>query len=126
MLANKYFTDRSPIGQRLVVDDVDGDPRPVEIVGVVGQVKQSSLEAAAEADIYLPLRQVPKDGIPWLRSSSYWVIKTSPAAPAVEPLVRAEIRNADPADLTFLLQERLVTASCAVLLDCSEGQRGAR
>jgi putative ABC transport system permease protein len=96
VLANKYFTDRSPIGQRLVVDDVDGDPRPVEIVGVVGQVKQSSLEAAAEADIYLPLRQVPKDGIPWLRSSSYWVIKTSPAAPAVEPLVRAEIRNADP------------------------------
>src|SRR5712691_10957005 len=43
-LARKLFSDRSPLGQRLLIDDSDGDPRPVQIVGVVGDVKQEKLE----------------------------------------------------------------------------------
>jgi putative ABC transport system permease protein len=95
VLAKNHFPDRSPVGQLVVIDDVDGNPRPVEIVGVVGPVKQASLETPAKADIYLPLRQIPKDGVPWLRNSTYWVLKTSPGAPGTEPLVRAEIRSVD-------------------------------
>jgi predicted permease len=94
VLAAKYFPDRSPLGERLVIDDTDSEPRQVEIIGVVGAVKQTSLETPAKADIYLPLRQVPKDGVPWLRFSTYWVLKTS--APAIEQSVRAEIRAVDP------------------------------
>ena len=94
VLAAKYFPDRSPIGERLIVDDTDTEPRTVEIIGVVGPVKQTNLETAAKPDIYLPLRQVPKDGISWLRFSTYWVLKTS--APAMEQSVRAEIRAVDP------------------------------
>ena len=95
VLANKYFPDCSPLGQRLMIDDTDGDPRPVQIVGVVGAVKQSTLETPAKADVYLPLRQVPKDGVPWLRNSTYWVLKTAPGASAIEPLLRAEIGRVD-------------------------------
>jgi len=95
VLANNHFPDRSPIGQRVLIDDTDGNPRPVEIVGVVGPVKQTNLETPAKADIYLPLRQIPKDGVPFLRNSTYWVLKTSPGAPAIEPLLRAAIRNVD-------------------------------
>lgn len=58
-------------------------------------MKQSNLETPAKADLYLPLRQVPKDGVPWLRNSTYWVLKTSPRAPVIEPLLRAEIRKVD-------------------------------
>src|SRR5262249_15401274 len=57
VLAKNHFPDRSPIGQRLLVDDIDGDPRPVEIVGIVGPVKQTNLETPPRSDIYLPLRQ---------------------------------------------------------------------
>jgi len=95
VLANKYFPDCSPLGQRLMIDDTDGNPRPVQIVGVVGAVKQSNLETPAKADIYLPLRQVPKDGVPWLRNSTYWMLKTAPGASAIEPLLRAEIGRVD-------------------------------
>ena len=94
VLAAKYFPDRSPIGEHLSIDDTDGEPRSVEIVGVVGPVKQTNLETAAKPDIYLSLRQVPKDGISWLRFSTYWVLKSS--APAMEHSVRAEIRVVDP------------------------------
>ena len=64
IVAKNHFPDRSPIGQRILVDDTDGDPRQVEIIGVVGPVKQTNLETPAKADIYLPLRQMPKDGVP--------------------------------------------------------------
>jgi putative ABC transport system permease protein len=96
VLANKYFPDRSPIGQQLKIDDTDAEPRTVEIAGVVGPVKQGTLEMPAKADIYLPLRQVPKEGVTWLRYNTYWVLKMSSAAPGIEQLVRAEIRKVDP------------------------------
>jgi predicted permease len=95
IVAKNHFPDRSPIGQRILVDDTDGDPRPVEIVGIVGPVKQTNLEMPAKADIYLPLRQMPKDGVPWLRNSAYWVIKTSDGAAGGERLLRDAIQNVD-------------------------------
>jgi predicted permease len=95
VLAAKYFSDRSPIGERLTVDDTDAEARTVEIVGVVGPVKQTNLETAAKPDIYLPLRQVPKDGLSWLRFSTYWVVKTSSATSGLDQSVRAEIRGVD-------------------------------
>jgi len=95
VLAKNHFPDRSPIGQRVLIDDTNGDPRPVEIIGVAGPVKQANLETPAKADIYLPLRQTPKDGVPLLCNSTYWVVKTSPGASAIEPMLREAIRNVD-------------------------------
>src|SRR5919197_4508828 len=96
IMAKNHFPDRSPVGQRILVGDTDGDPRPVEIVGIVGPVKQTNLETPAKADIYLPLRQMPKDGVPWLRNSAYWVVKTSSGAAGLERLLRDTIQNVDP------------------------------
>src|SRR5215470_13834217 len=96
ILAKNHFQDRSPIGQRIVVDDTDSTPRQIEIVGVVGPVKQTNLETPAKADIYLPLRQMPKDVVPWLRNSAYWVVKTSSEAVGLERLLRDAIQNVDP------------------------------
>jgi predicted permease len=96
ILAKNHFLDRSPIGQRILLDDTDGDPRQIEIVGIVGPVKQTNLETPAKADIYLPLRQMPKDGVPWLRNSAYWVVKTSGGATGLERLLRDTIQNVDP------------------------------
>jgi len=99
VLAKNHFPDRSPIGQRLMIDDNDAGPRPVEIVGVVGPVKQANLETPARPDTYLPLRQVHKDGVPWLRNSTYCVAKVKPEVGGVAYNVsqlRAAIRNVDP------------------------------
>jgi ABC-type antimicrobial peptide transport system permease subunit len=77
------------------MDDTDGDPRPVQIVGVVGPVKQANLETQPKADIYLPLRQMPKDGVPWLRNSTYFVVKTAEGTAGIAQRLRAETRNVD-------------------------------
>jgi putative ABC transport system permease protein len=99
VLAKNHFPDRSPIGQRLMIDDNDVGPRPVEIVGVVGPVKQANLETPVRPDTYLPLRQVIKEGVPWLRNTMYCVAKMKPEVGGVAYNVnqlRAAIRNVDP------------------------------
>jgi putative ABC transport system permease protein len=76
-LARKLFADQSPLGQQLLIDDSDGDPRPVQIVGVFGDVKQEKLEIQPAFDIYLPWRQVIPEAVSWLRSTSFLVFRTS-------------------------------------------------
>ena len=94
-MAQKFFSDRSPIGQRLLLDDTNAPPRPVEIVGVVGAVKQEKLDSPATFDIYLPLRQVPNDNISFLRTYSYWVLRASISPTALDTSVRNEIHRVD-------------------------------
>jgi putative ABC transport system permease protein len=99
VLVKNHFPDRSPIGQRVMIDDNDAQPRPVEIVGVVGPVKQASLETPTQPDMYLPLRQAHKDGVPFLRNSIYCVAKANPEVDGDAYNVgqlRAAIRNVDP------------------------------
>ena len=95
-LARKLFPDRSPIDQRLLIDDSDGDPRPVQIVGVVGDVKQEKLEVQPTFDVYLPWRQVIPEAVPWLRSTSFLVFQTSIPPMSLEAAVRREIHDLDP------------------------------
>ena len=95
VLAKNNFPDRSPIGLRLMIDDTDGPPRPVEIVGIVGAVKQTNLETPAKPDVYLPLRQIPKEGVPLLRNSTYWVVKTKSGTSGIEPVLTDAMHNID-------------------------------
>jgi putative ABC transport system permease protein len=59
-LAKKYFPGVDPIGRRL---KVGGPERPknswMEVVGVVGDIKYSGLDAAPEPTFYMPYRQNP-------------------------------------------------------------------
>ena len=59
-LANKFFPRQNPIGQRINLKDYAA---PVEIVGVVGHVKQWGLDSddtqALRAQLYLSLMQLP-------------------------------------------------------------------
>jgi putative ABC transport system permease protein len=50
----------------------------------------------AQADIYLPLRQIPREAVPWLRYNTYWVLKSSSTTTHIEQSIRAEIRKVDP------------------------------
>jgi putative ABC transport system permease protein len=70
--AQRYFTDGlDPIGQKIRV----GRTNVVEVVGVVGEVRDSGLDKDAEPTIYLPYRQFP------------------------EPQVRYVIRHPNPASM---------------------------
>ena len=62
-LANAWLQDVDPVGARLLVDDNDGPPRPVEIVGVVGNVQQVALDGGPTWDLYLTYPQIHADNV---------------------------------------------------------------
>jgi predicted permease len=63
VFARKYFGDADPVGKRI---DQDGQD-PQQIIGVVGHVKQWSLDAdegqTLQAQLYEPFRQFPDDAM---------------------------------------------------------------
>ncbi|HYH84024.1 MAG TPA: FtsX-like permease family protein, partial [Pyrinomonadaceae bacterium] len=61
--ARKHFPGEDPLGRRIVIEadpSVDPNPPAREIVGVVGDVRQTSLEAGAVPDFYVPYLQAPE------------------------------------------------------------------
>jgi ABC-type antimicrobial peptide transport system permease subunit len=51
-LTRRYFAGRSPIGQKIVMNVGTPNPREVEIVGVVGDVRDLGLELSPQPSIY--------------------------------------------------------------------------
>ncbi len=58
-LAREKWTGRDPIGQRIEFGNMDGDFRPMTIVGVVGDVREDSLEKPSGPIVYTNYRQRP-------------------------------------------------------------------
>src|SRR5215468_8191046 len=59
-LARRYFPNEDPLGKRIShigANQNDGDPEQWEIVGVIGDVRHSSLTKAATPELYLPYKQ---------------------------------------------------------------------
>jgi hypothetical protein len=72
-LARQSFPDRDPLGKYLLVRDSQARFRPLQIVGVAGDVRHTSLEAEAEPHVYLPYHQTNptcSSGSPTTSSSS--------------------------------------------------------
>ncbi|HEX8719431.1 MAG TPA: ABC transporter permease [Pyrinomonadaceae bacterium] len=81
-MARRFFPGQDPVGQRLTPSfHLKQGAR--EIVGVVGDVKSSGLDAEMAATMYLPYRQSPR---PWL---SFVVRTASDPQGLVQPVTRA-------------------------------------
>ena len=75
-LAKRFLTERA-VGRRLQIFDNNQGPRPVEVVGVVEDVRQAALDAPLSFDIYLPLRQLPPDGVSSVRDCQFWMVRAN-------------------------------------------------
>jgi len=79
----------------LRVDDNNTGPRPVEIVGVVGDVKQDSLEGDPAFDVYIPMAQVHEDNVGTITNSHYWIIKARADRRSLESALLSELKKID-------------------------------
>ena len=94
-LARRLWLNDNAIGAQLRVDDNNTGPRPVEIVGVVGDVKHDSLEADPAFDIYIPMAQVHKDNVQTIINSHYWVIRSRADQRLSEAALLSELKKID-------------------------------
>jgi predicted permease len=95
--ARQYWGDRSPIGARLRLADGEKVARPVEVVGVIADVKHFGVEKETTLEVYVPMSQVPDPTTIWLANNMYWVIETTGEPLAATNAVRGEIAAIDPA-----------------------------
>ena len=94
-MASRFWPDGDAVGARINIDDNNDGPRPVEIVGVVGNVKHLSLESAPTFDVYLPLGQVHEDGVGLITNTLYWVVRSRLDAHEIESVFRQALRDVD-------------------------------
>ena len=89
--ARRYFPGESPIGKRLVWFSWDPAEGPVRtIVGIVGDIRHTALDADPEAEVYFPHMQVP------LRTMNV-VVRTKGEPRAVAASLRRELHALAPA-----------------------------
>lgn len=60
MVARQTWPGRDPIGQRIQYGNMDGDTRPLTVIGVVGDVRESRLERTPAGAVYVNVEQRPK------------------------------------------------------------------
>jgi len=92
-LAERHWPGRRAVGQYLRIQNVAA---PREVVGVVKDVKQFTVDGAPTADLYVPLEQVPASQASALAARMYWVVRTRVDPARVVPDVRAAVRASDP------------------------------
>lgn len=86
----RFFKNQNPLGHLLSFDD--DSESPIEIVGVVGDLKFSNTREKAEATVYRPILQVQNQ-------SAYSVniqIRTAANPSGLAPAVRQAITQVDP------------------------------
>ena len=113
--AERFWPGASPIGAHVRIDDNLGPPRPVEIVGVVGDVRHLGLDADAELMLYVPEAQLHLDQVTQYGASQFWLVRTRGVPDRLAAGVRAAIHAVDPDVPAASLQgmEEYVSASVA-------------
>jgi predicted permease len=94
-LARQSFPDRDPVGRYLLIRDTPAGFRPLQIVGVAGDVRHTSLEAQAEPHVYLPYHQTHRDLLVWLTNNQFLLVRTAGPALALTEAVRRELQAVD-------------------------------
>ena len=89
-LAQKYWPNEDPIGQKIQFGNMDSDLRLLHIVGVVGDVHDYGVDSTIKPTIYAnSLQRLP--------SSSWTVVARAQAEPsALVPAMREAVKSLDP------------------------------
>jgi putative ABC transport system permease protein len=84
--ASKLFPGEAPLGRRV---RITGDSAWLTIVGVVRDVRHTSLESAPGVEVYVPVEREPAN---YMR----YVVRTSGSSSALAPEIRRAVRTFDP------------------------------
>jgi putative ABC transport system permease protein len=90
-LARVKWPNQDPIGRSLEFGNMDGDPRLLTVIGVVGDVRERSLEKLPRPTIYVNYRQRPQ-----ATSQFSLVVRTGGDPAAVIGSARKIIHDLDP------------------------------
>ncbi|PYR06467.1 MAG: ABC transporter permease [Acidobacteria bacterium] len=91
-LANKYWPHEDPIGKRVAFDRQE--PAWYEVVGVAGNIRHRTLDAAEKPELYVPYSQPLFQG--WTARPMFIVVRTSFQPTSAAGAVREVVASIDP------------------------------
>jgi predicted permease len=97
--ARRFFSGASALGRRIALGDRT-PPRWVEIVGVVGDVRNHGLAEAAAAEVFVPVRQQ----LAGWNNQLFLTIRTTSDPLAMMPAVRRVIATLDPQQPVYVIR----------------------
>jgi putative ABC transport system permease protein len=94
VLVNRAFADRywgvaGAVGKRIRFAGSSGRSAPLEVIGVVGDIRHAALDAPAVPEIYVAYEQSPYDAM-------VLVVKSRPRAPSPAAALRDVVARLDP------------------------------
>src|SRR5262245_30272665 len=99
-MANKFWKGSDPLNDQIVIGQgfknfLDGEPTR-QIVGIVGDVRQRSLDAAPEPRMYVPQAQLPEATNAWLLrlAPNAWVVRTLKSTHELAVAIQEQLRQA--------------------------------
>jgi putative ABC transport system permease protein len=111
--ARRYWPTENPVGKR-ILSGFDND-QWTTIVGVVGDVKHTGLDAVTNPETYYHYLQIPPEAMNFAEATMAVAIRTNSDPAAMASAVRQELRTLDPSQPIFNVHsmEDLVEGSVA-------------
>jgi putative ABC transport system permease protein len=112
--ADRHWPGASVLGRAVQI--VESRPSaPMEVVGVVADVKQFTLDGAPTADLYVPLPQMPASQAALLAARTFWILCTEDDPRALVNRLPDVVHGVDPDVAASSIQtlEDVVDASIA-------------
>jgi len=109
-LAKQQWPNQDPLGRYIQFGNMDGDLRGIRIVGIVGDVREITIEQAPAAILYVSYLQRPGQG------AAFSLVVRGPAPDQIAGTVRRVIHDVSP---TTPVEIRSTTAA----LDAATGAR---
>jgi macrolide transport system ATP-binding/permease protein len=91
-LAKEYFAGEDPIGKQIIF--LRDNSVPMEVVGIVEDIKEGQLDTPNHSTLYIPFNQDPSNGF-------ILVARTSQAEQTLLPLLAEVMRKVDPGITTL-------------------------
>jgi putative ABC transport system permease protein len=93
--AARHWPGESAVGRAVQIVESRASA-PMDVVGVVADVKQFGLDAAPTADLYVPLPQMPASQAPLLAARTYWMVRTDDDPRALVNRLADVVHGVDP------------------------------
>ena len=94
-LARQEWPQGGAVGSRLILRDA-GAPREIEIVGVVADIRATSITTGARPAIFVHIPQVPAAPVRFLANSMFWVVRTATPPETLAKALGDTIHSIDP------------------------------
>lgn len=97
-MAERFWPGQDPLGRLLQTDMVDAPA--MEVVGIVGNVRQDRYQRVAQPQIYVPRLQLPRrmdNAVAVDLLSTAVIVRMDRAQSGAEAALRSAVREADPA-----------------------------